>query len=180
MPSSNLGAACTGQWVGRLISPTKEVILGAWSGHHHLRLGRRSAKLRKMAKNKQMRPSGHRAAASRKPSVRPNGGISKQISLPPQSIRPTRHRWFPVDSGRRDPEQGGEDSWLGKGNQTAAGLGTSRRWNSQAKGLPGLPLRPGPASSPGARCGSHFEGFGLDTGKSTIRPNPGSRIWKTN
>ena len=91
-------------------------------------------------------------ASKKRPSVRPNGVRSKQISLPPRSIQPTRHL-RPVPRGCRataTPSVGGERLLAqARSNQTAAGLGTSEAVELPGEGVPGCLSAQSPATPPG-------------------------------
>ena len=164
MPSSNLGAACTGLW---WVRPTDLPDQRGYSWGMNwgtiifvlVAVAQGYAKWRKkQADEAKRRKQPH---PRKRPSVRPNGVRSKQISLPPRSIQPTRHL-RPVPRGCRataTPSVAVSDSWPKPGaTKPRPVLAPRKRWNSQAKGRRGCLYGPGPSQLlPGTRCGSHFE-----------------------
>ena len=128
-------------------SRPKRLFLGHELGHHHLCLGCRKRRATPNGeRNKQMRPSGAQATASKKKTVSQAEWREVQANQSAPAVDSANTSSEAVPRGCRataTPSGAVSDSRPKPGATKPRPVSAPRkRWNSQAKGLPGLPLRP--------------------------------------
>ena len=179
MPSSSLGAACTGLW---WVRPTDLPDQRGYSWGMNwgtiifvlVAVAQGYAKWRKKQADEAKRAQ---ATASKKKTVSQAEWREVQAnqSAPAvDSANTSSEAGSPWMPGDRDPERGGERLLAqARNNQAAAGLGTSEAVELPSEGVVGAAsTAQGPASSSRELdVDLILKGFGLDTGKSTISSN---------